>query len=178
MRIKFEIKSIFLLILTTFVANAAAQKNLYLQYQWKYLDFQFPSAAIRDAAIRNRVYIKGNSFPIDIDVYNGGFMTKLLNFFISFWIQNEKNIFYSASGTLHFVTMPRFFDGTPITLGTITGTTVDGGPLIAPFPDYSWHQSGNCNGFTSVFRVFVSFSRAINGSRIVVTVVIIFSNNR
>lgn len=55
-----------------------------------------------------------------------------------------------------FVTMPRIFDGTPITLGTITGVNSDGGPLIAPFPNYNWQIAPNCTGFTSVFRVAVS----------------------
>lgn len=71
------IKSGFLLftIITVSVHITDAQrtlKNLYPQYSWKYLDFQFPTQAIRDAAIRNGVYIKGNAFPIDIDVYYGG----------------------------------------------------------------------------------------------------------
>lgn len=61
-----------------------------------------------------------------------------------------------ASGTKLFVTMPRFFDGTPITLGTISGVNSVGGPIIAPFPDYNWQVTGNCNGFTNVFRVAVS----------------------
>lgn len=72
MRIESEIQLIFLLMVTTFTAYIKAQKNLYLEHQWKYLDFQFPNAATRDFAIRRNVYIKGNSFPYDIDVYNGG----------------------------------------------------------------------------------------------------------
>lgn len=69
---------------------------------------------------------------------------------------NSKYSLNLASGTKQFVTMPRFFNGTPITLGTITGINGAGGPLIAPFPNYNWQQTGNCNGLTSVFRVFVS----------------------
>jgi len=115
-------------LLITFVA-IDAQKNLVnnLQYQWKYLEFQFPN----NVAITNKTYIRGSSFPIDVDVC------------------------YAYSPPLIFVTMPRFFDGTPFTLGTITGTNAAGGPVIAPFPDYGWQQSGNCNGFTNVFRVAV-----------------------
>lgn len=76
---KTGIISIFLVIITTFVDNTKGQTsgqtvNLYPQYSWKYLDFQFPNAAARDSAIKNRQYIKGNSFPIDIDVYYGGFV--------------------------------------------------------------------------------------------------------
>lgn len=127
------IKSIILLTLTTFVVNIEAQRNLSpALYEWKYLEFLFPTDADKNNAIRSGEYIAGTSFPLDIDVY------------------------YGASGILQFVTMPRFFKGTPITLGTISGYTGLGGPIIAPFPDYSWHKSGNgCNGFTNVFRVFV-----------------------
>lgn len=65
-------------------------------------------------------------------------------------------MFFLAYETLQFVTMPRFFSGIPVTLGTITGVNGDGGPIIAPFPDYNWQQTGSCSGFTNVFRVFVS----------------------
>lgn len=129
--------SIFLLLLTTFVA-IDAQKNLYIQYEWKYMEYQFPSAATRDYAIRTKQYVQGNSFPIDVDVY------------------------YGVSPPLIFVTTPRFFEGTPFTLGTISGTNAAGGPLIAPFPNYDW-QSGNCSStsFTNVLRVAVDNNRRL-----------------
>lgn len=65
---------ILLILISVLAENAFAQKNLYPQYNWKYLDFQFPNAATRDYAIRTGTYIKGNSFPIDIDVYYGGLL--------------------------------------------------------------------------------------------------------
>lgn len=55
-----------------------------------------------------------------------------------------------------FVTMPRFYEGTPITLGIVTAVNGDGGPIISPYPNYQWQQTDNCNGLTSVYRVFVS----------------------
>lgn len=62
---------VFLFLAATFVQNIKAQATT-ASYNWKYLDFQFPTQAARDSAIYNRQYIKGNSFPIDIDVYNNG----------------------------------------------------------------------------------------------------------
>lgn len=51
------------------------------------------------------------------------------------------------------MTIPRFDEGRPVTLGTVED---DG--LIRGYPDYSWHdnQGSNCDGMTSVFRVAVS----------------------
>lgn len=56
-----------------------------------------------------------------------------------------------------FVTIPRFFSGIPITLGTVTNISSSGGPLIRGYPNYTWNanQGSNCNGLTSVFRVAV-----------------------
>lgn len=58
-----------------------------------------------------------------------------------------------------FVTIPRFSEGVPVTLGYVKSPTTD--LQITPYPDYSWHSSngGNCNSMTSVLRV------AIDGCR-------------
>lgn len=52
-----------------------------------------------------------------------------------------------------FITIPRFSQGIPITLGYINSQSND--VLIKPYPDYSWHSAngGSCNQMTSVFRV-------------------------
>lgn len=56
-----------------------------------------------------------------------------------------------------FVTVPRLQAGVPITFGTVSRIYGTSGPEIAPYPDYSWHESHgqNCDGFTSVFRVAI-----------------------
>ncbi len=67
------IKLIILLTLTTFVANIDGQRNLSpALYEWKYLEYQFPTEADKTNAIRVGDYSVGSSFPLDIDVYNGG----------------------------------------------------------------------------------------------------------
>jgi hypothetical protein len=57
-----------------------------------------------------------------------------------------------------FITTPRFSEGVPITLGTVSNYHTFNGPLIDPYPDYSWHVSGgkDCNTITSVYRMMVS----------------------
>lgn len=54
-----------------------------------------------------------------------------------------------------FVTIPRFSDGVPVTLGYVKSPLTD--LQITPYPDYSWHSSngGNCNLMSSVLRVAI-----------------------
>jgi hypothetical protein len=53
-----------------------------------------------------------------------------------------------------FVTLPRFKPGVPATLTTVVQSN-EGRPLLLPYPDWSWHREGLCDGITSVFRVQV-----------------------
>ena len=53
-----------------------------------------------------------------------------------------------------FMTIPRFKPGVPATLNTVI-TSENGRPLLLPYPEWSWHREGNCDGITSVFRVQV-----------------------
>jgi hypothetical protein len=62
-----------------------------------------------------------------------------------------------------FVTIPRFKPGVPATLTTVAQSE-NGRPLLTPYPDWSWHREGSCDGITSVFRVQVSPALTINAS--------------
>ncbi|KAL4712291.1 hypothetical protein ACJJTC_004053 [Scirpophaga incertulas] len=75
-------------------------------------------------------YVPGNSVPIDVDV------------------QHRQG----RQSSRIFITIPRFDEGRPITLGT-----VDEQGRISAYPDYSWHdnQGYNCRGMTSVFRTAI-----------------------
>lgn len=105
-------------------------KDLRIVKQWAELDFVFPSEAARVTALANRNFVPGNSVPIDVDV------------------QHRRG----PAKSRIFVTIPRFDEGRPVTLGTVED---DG--LIRGYPDYSWHdnQGSNCDGMTSVFRVAI-----------------------
>ncbi|XP_063380726.1 protein yellow-like [Cydia fagiglandana] len=109
---------------------AGQARGLRTVRQWAELDFQFPSEAVRSAALNDRYYVPGNSVPIDVDV------------------QHRRGNLQSRI----FVTVPRFDEGRPMTLGT-----VDENARIYPYPDYTWHdnQGHNCDGMTSVFRVAI-----------------------
>uniref|UniRef100_A0A1B0CXD0 Putative major royal jelly protein n=1 Tax=Lutzomyia longipalpis TaxID=7200 RepID=A0A1B0CXD0_LUTLO len=108
--------------------------NLKSVAEWRDLEYEFPSAQLRENAIVQGKYVVGNGVPIDVDV-----------------------AYRQSGGSLIFVTVPRFVEGIPITLGTITGMSTSNGPMIRAYPDYSWQSSHgkDCNGITSVFRVFV-----------------------
>ncbi|KAH0560530.1 hypothetical protein KQX54_005529 [Cotesia glomerata] len=53
-----------------------------------------------------------------------------------------------------FVTVIRT-DGVPASLTTISGKIGGGGPLLKPYPNWSWARKGDCNSITSVFRVAI-----------------------
>lgn len=55
------------------------------------------------------------------------------------------------------MTIPRFQNGVPVTLGYVTNdVSADGDPLIAPYPNWEWNKLGDCNAITSVYRVQVT----------------------
>lgn len=57
-----------------------------------------------------------------------------------------------------FVTVPRFSEGVPVTLGYIKAPKSPATDLlIHPYPDYSWHSThgANCDHMTSVVRVAI-----------------------
>ncbi|XP_039753932.1 protein yellow-like isoform X2 [Pararge aegeria] len=107
-----------------------ARNSMRIVKQWSDLPYKYPSAEAEQLALDKRYYVRGNSVPIDVDVQHrsGGKKSRI------------------------FVTIPRFDEGRPMTLGT-----VDDEGSISAYPDYSWHdnQGSNCDGMTSVFRVAI-----------------------
>nr|XP_033183503.1 uncharacterized protein LOC117153503 [Bombus vancouverensis nearcticus] len=117
-----------LLLLT--IVNLRALEKLKIIYSWKSLDFVFPSEHARLAAIKSGNFIPGSPLPIDVDVYNG------------------------ESKSTVFIAIPRFQDGVPLTLGYVTDeVSLDGNTLIAPYPNWSYNDAGNCASIISVYRM-------------------------
>nr|CAD7573804.1 unnamed protein product [Timema californicum] len=122
-----------MLVVLLLLHCALGLQKLDLLYQWKGVDFVFPSKTTKEAMLRSGYYIQDNPIPLDVDVWNQ---------------DGEEKV---------FVTLPRFKPGTPATLTTIS-TKRNGdnmSPLLVPYPDWSWHREGVCDGITSVFRVQV-----------------------
>lgn len=114
-------------------APASTTKNLKLVNEWNQMEFVFPYPGAREQSRRLGHFIDGRSIPIDVDLdYRSNMPSRV------------------------FVTVPRFAEGVPVTLGYISSDP----KKIQPYPDYSWHESygSDCNGITSVFRVVVSCS--------------------
>lgn len=57
-----------------------------------------------------------------------------------------------------FITIPRFQEGIPITLGVVSQVFGSNNSVVHAYPSYFWQDShgAQCDGITSVFRVFVS----------------------
>lgn len=127
------------LLLSTFGWLAASgqvhgESSLRLVSLWSELEYEFPSPAEQQNALIQGKYVSGNGVPIDVAVdYRSRGQSKI------------------------FVSVPRFQPGVPVTFGTITAQRRNGGAVIRPYPDYSWHSSHgkNCDGITSVFRVAI-----------------------
>ncbi|KOC60607.1 Protein yellow [Habropoda laboriosa] len=114
------------------ISHSRATEKLKSIFSWKALEFNFPSEHARLTAIKNGDFIPGNSLPIDMDVY-----------------QTE------TTSTV-FISIPRFQDGVPVTVGYVTEqVSEDGNPIIAPYPSWRYNKINNCDTLTSVFRVEV-----------------------
>jgi hypothetical protein len=67
-----------LILLVTFVNFEASNssytngRNLKLVSEWKSIDFNFPSEALRRDSMSKQNFIPGNAVPIDVDVHYKG----------------------------------------------------------------------------------------------------------
>ncbi|XP_019534039.3 protein yellow [Aedes albopictus] len=104
--------------------------------QWKSLDFVFSSPREREEALASRRFIPENCIPLDMDV------------------DYHSNPLRSRV----FVTVPRFIEGIPATLGIISQQQGASGPLIEPYPNAAIQatpEDGRCQGIVSVFRTMI-----------------------
>jgi len=56
-----------------------AARLLEVIYEWKDVEFAFPSPSARDVLTKTRAYIPGNSYPIDVDAWLQGKCAKSLS---------------------------------------------------------------------------------------------------
>lgn len=81
-----------------------------------------------NVALSGSEFILGNAFTQDVDVDRIGRV---------------------------FVTSPRWLKGVPISLSTLSNLDGPGGPLLIPYPDWSWFLPDTCDSIISVYRVAV-----------------------
>ncbi|EDV36622.1 uncharacterized protein Dana_GF11856 [Drosophila ananassae] len=103
--------------------------------QWRQLEYGFPTAQDRENAQAAGNLVPENGTPIDVQAQ---------------YLSNGK--------TRVFTTIPRFANGIPYTLATVSETQGRNGPLLEPYPSYSWHNGNgeNCDQITSAFRVAIT----------------------
>ncbi|XP_049303818.1 protein yellow isoform X3 [Bactrocera dorsalis] len=124
-----------ILALTPHTILSVELRDLETVYEWKQMVYGFATEEDRQDAIDNDNLVPENATPIDVAVD-----------------------YHSEKGTRVFTTTPRFTGGIPYTLAVVTNKTEDNGPVLLPYPDYSWHNSNgsNCDKITSVYRVAIT----------------------
>ncbi|XP_076243456.1 yellow-e3 isoform X2 [Calliopsis andreniformis] len=113
------------------ISGSRPYEKLKIIYSWKSLEFAFPNEVAKFVAIKNGDFIPGAPLPIDVDVYTGGTQPKV------------------------FISIPRFQNGVPVTLGYVTDqVSPEGNPIIAPYPNWSYNMLGtSCDTIISVYRM-------------------------
>ncbi|CAO1422203.1 unnamed protein product [Diamesa serratosioi] len=122
---------LILLVFKALIVFGQHDMNLKLYKEWNRLVFWFPSRQVQKDAIDQGQYVPNSPFPLDVDVDHH---------------------------TRVFITIPRFSEGVPVTLGI-----VDPDESIYPYPDYSWHSSHgkNCDHITSALRIAIDECRRL-----------------
>ncbi|XP_060523184.1 uncharacterized protein LOC132700082 [Cylas formicarius] len=123
------------LALTCFVISfcATSARNLITLYEWSQVEYDYPSESARQRDIDSGNFKEGNPVPFDVDVFHR---------------KNDKVV---------FVTTPKWTDGVPAVLGTVTKKKRKGNPVIRPYPSWDWHKQVEIckDKIVSVWRVFV-----------------------
>jgi len=114
-------------IFLTIISSYALASKLGVVYEWKYIDYLWESAEQKNNAIAGKSYDHKQIFTIDVQEVPDGRV---------------------------FVTTPAFNpNAVPATLSTVSDKIGPGGPLLKPYPNWQWHNSRNCKGMISVWRV-------------------------
>ncbi|XP_017869819.1 PREDICTED: protein yellow [Drosophila arizonae] len=111
--------------------DAKRNSNLFqVVNEWKYIDFEYPTFVERQLAIKNGDFVIKNNLPLGIDVFNNRL----------------------------FITTPRWKDGVPASLVTVTYPTKEISPPVRPYPSWQAHSSPynpDCSKLISVYRTAV-----------------------
>lgn len=103
------------LILLQLVYICGCMDQLHIKYEWKQIDFEYPTPEARQQALDNKTFIPENNMPMGLEVY-------------------EDRL---------FVTVPRWRAGVPASLNYINlkdNTTTS--PKLIPYPSWAAHSIG------------------------------------
>ncbi|XP_011874259.1 PREDICTED: uncharacterized protein LOC105565567 [Vollenhovia emeryi] len=120
--------ALFLVLILT-ITSISFGVDLNVDYTWKYIDFTWSSNRQKQIAIDSKNYSVNACIPFDVDKAPDGRI---------------------------FVTLVRDA-GVPTSLTTISNKPGEGGPLLSPYPDWSWYRDFNCSAerIISVYRVSI-----------------------
>ncbi|KAM7363837.1 L-dopachrome tautomerase yellow-e [Cochliomyia hominivorax] len=114
----------------------AKSSNTEIPYEWNVLEYGFPSDHAKQQALANGNLIPTNAIPIDVQPH-----------------------YHNKNRLRTFVTIPKFQNGIPYTLATISDEKGPNGPILEPYPNYEAHNNKNgrnCDAITSAFRVAIT----------------------
>ncbi|GAB1868497.1 Protein yellow [Camponotus japonicus] len=116
-----------LLLLTLSLVVVLCHEQFQVTFEWKSIDFQWPSEEVRKYAVLRGDYIASNNFITTV----------------KFWKDKM------------YLTIPRWKDGVPVTLGVTSAKPVDGdtAPLLDPFPTWDMQKLGDCSAFQLVHSI-------------------------
>ncbi|KYN02082.1 Major royal jelly protein 1 [Cyphomyrmex costatus] len=118
--------SLVIILLVT-IANISFGVELEDRYEWKYIDYVWNNSQ-RQEAIKSGNYNPSNNILFDVDEAPDGRV---------------------------FVTIVRN-EGVPTSVATVSDETGPGGPLLSPYPNWSWYNdTTNCNNIINVLRIFI-----------------------
>ncbi|KAG5347378.1 MRJP4 protein, partial [Acromyrmex charruanus] len=127
--VKMKYSLCILIILSTAIVSFGVELNVV--HEWKYCEYEWKNQQQKENAINSKSY----------DPY--------LCFFFDAIKADDGRVFIST---------PKYFDhGVPASLATVTNATGPGGPLLRPYPDWSWHNNTSCmcDGIVNVHRIYI-----------------------
>ncbi|XP_043784588.1 major royal jelly protein 3-like [Apis laboriosa] len=95
-------------------------------YEWKHIDYDFGSEERQQAAIQSGEFDHTKNYPFDVDQWHDKI----------------------------FVTIERL-NGVPSSLNVVTNRKGKGGPLLQPYPNWSFAKYEDCSGIVSAFKIAI-----------------------
>lgn len=108
-----HLKTVFFVCCFGLMTLAACNDNLRVAYEWKEIDFKYPSKELRQLAIESYEFVPENVIPVGLEVYRSRL----------------------------FVTLPRWREGVPASLAYLDlNDNTTKSPALTPFPSWEAHK--------------------------------------
>ncbi|KAG5322751.1 MRJP5 protein, partial [Acromyrmex heyeri] len=117
-------------ILILSIATISFGVKMKIVYKWKYLDYVWDNPEHKENAINCNNYNVSTCFLNDVDKADDGRI---------------------------FATVPKMFNfAVPASVVTVSDIIESGGPLLHPYPDWSWYNNSNmCDNIVNVYTIHI-----------------------